>query len=256
MNGAAAPVYGEPDERQDRIMQVIVTERFQGPPGIGHGGYVAGHLATGSRATQVTLRRPTPLGVSLEILDGPEGRRELRHGEELIAEAEGAPSPLSIDVPEPPGLHQIEAAEPSSPSHFNGSGVHPACFGCSPTRSPGDGLRLAAAPLRADGREQVAATWTPTMEFAGDTERVDPRYVVAALDCPGAFAFIADGQRAGLLGRITFELRSDVPIGEPHIVTGWQIDSDGRKFFAGTAVFSVTGELRAVASSTWFPFSR
>ena len=28
-----------------------------------------------------------------------------------------------------------------------------------------------------------------------------PRYVLGALDCPGAFAFIAEGKRAGLLGR-------------------------------------------------------
>jgi hypothetical protein len=78
--------------------------------------------------------------------------------------------------------------------------------------------------------------------------------VVAALDCPGAFAFIAGGVRAGLLGRIVVERYADVAVGEEHLVTGWQVGTEGRKMFAGTALFGPDGSLRAAAKATWFGF--
>ena len=78
------------------------------------------------------------------------------------------------------------------------------------------------------------------------------RFVLGALDCPGAFAFIAGGVRAGLLGRIAFTQYKDAPGDRDAIVIGWQIGSEGRKLFAGTALFDEHGELCAAAKATWF----
>jgi hypothetical protein len=222
-------------------VEIEIDRSHAGPPGMGHGGYVAGLLAEHvDGAAQVTLRRPTPLDTPLH-LDG----LRLLHGDDLIAEAE--PAVLVLDVPPPPPVDEARAAEPGSPSHFNGHGVHPTCFGCGLRRE--GGLRIAAAPVG----DQVAGLWTPGEECAAGSA-VAPRWVVAALDCPGAFAFIAGGVRAGLLGRIVVERYADVAVGEEHLVTGWQVGTEGRKMFAGTALFGPDGGLRAAARATWFNF--
>ena len=231
-------------------MDITIDGRFAGPPGIGHGGYVAGHFAPADGAMQVTLRRPAPLDVPLQLVTTPEGHRELLHGDDICADA--VQDSLVLDVPSPPSMDAAGAAASGSPSYYNGSGVHPTCFGCSILREPDDGLRIAAGPLTVNGRRVVAAAWTPEATFAGSDDLVDARHVVAALDCPGAFAFMVDGERPGLLGRITYEIRGPVSVGQPHVVTGWQIDRDGRKLFAGTAIHSADGMCRAAARATWF----
>jgi len=234
-------------------MQIEVAGGFAGPPTMGHGGYVAGLFATRTKgAVQVTLRRPTPLDTPLELetLDEEEQRFALKHGDDVIAESE--PSTLDIDVPAPPSLDAARAAEPGSPSRYDGRGVHPTCFGCGLRRPDGDGLRIAVGPVDVRDVRQVAAVWTPDRAYAGPDRVVDPQWVLAALDCPGAFAFIVNGTRAGLLGRIVFEHYADVHAGDEHIVTGWEIGQDGRKLLAGTALFTAAGELVAAAKATWF----
>lgn len=235
-------------------MDLTVEARYAGPPAMGHGGYVAGLFAAGAGggAVQVTLRRPTPLDTTLVLDRLADGHGELRHGDELIAEAE--PATLELDVPVPPTATQAAAVEEASPSHRNGHGVHPTCFGCGLRRDGDDGLRIAAGPIDVDGVEQVAAPWLPGLTYAGDDGLVTPQFVVAALDCPGAFAFIVEAKPAGLLGRIVFEQHHPVPADETHVVTGWQIGVDGRKLLAGTALFATDGTLLAAARATWFAF--
>lgn len=238
-------------------MRVEVAHRFHGPPSMGHGGYVAGLLAeqlSGS-AAQVTLRRPTPLDRALELVlaDGqPGGSVRLLDGEQLVAEAVAAS--LELAVPRPPSLAQAAAAELGSPSFYRERGVHPTCFGCSRAREPGDGLRVFAGPCEVDGQRIVAARWTPGPSFADDAGDVRALYALAALDCAGAFAFIVDGERAGLLGRIVLAQHAKARADQHLIVTGWQIGRDGKKLLAGTALFTADGELCASAKATWFPF--
>jgi len=227
---------------------------------MGHGGYVAGLLvdhvggATG-RPVEITLRRPVPLDSDLELVDTGAGSAELRRGDELIAEAKPADDGSivrELDVPPAPTVDDARSAEGGSPSLYdNGRGVHPICFGCGNCRDDGEGLQVFAGPVEVDGRRQVAGVWRP-----GSAERTTDGWILAALDCPGAFAFIAEGTRAGLLGRIVFE-RFDATAIDPsaeHVVTGWQIGVDGRKMFAGTALFGGDGRLLAAAKATWFGF--
>jgi hypothetical protein len=233
-------------------MEIEIPRRFAGPPSMGHGGYVAGLFA--SRTTgpvQVTLRRPTPLDTPLDLVATGGARLELRHGDVVVAESEPVAPMTDLVVPAPPSLEAARAAEPDSPARYNGRGVHPTCFGCGQERD-GDALRIAAGPVEVAGVPQVAGTWLPGAAFAGDDGTVDAQWVLAALDCPGAFAFIASGTRAGLLGRIVFEQHAPVPAAEEHVVTGWRIADEGRKLFAGTALFSSGGSLLAAARATWF----
>lgn len=234
-------------------MQIEVASAYAGPPLMGHGGYVAGLFASRTKGSvQVTLRRPTPVDTPLELeaLDADAPRLVLRHGDVVVAESE--PATLEIDVPAPPTPDAARAAEANSPSRYNGTGVHPTCFGCGVNPPGGGGLRIAAGPVEVDGVAQVAAVWTPGEEYAGPDGNVDPQWVLAALDCPGAFAFIAYGIGAGLLGRIVFEQYGDVRATDEHVVTGWQIGQDGRKLLAGTALFTGGGDLLAAAKATWF----
>ena len=232
-------------------MHLEIPNRFAGPPEMGHGGYVAGLLAGSTEgAVQVTLRRPIPLDVDLELVTLEDGQLELRRDGEVLVESR--PAVLELDVPPAPSLEAARRAEPSSPSFDGPTGVHPICFGCGRLREPGDALRVFAGPVEVDGHRQVAGTWRPD-PFAEQDGTVARQWVLAALDCPGAFAFLVDGVRAGLLGRITFEQHRAVRAAGDLVVSGWRIGEEGRKLFAGTALFDPDGTLLASARATWFP---
>ena len=230
------------------VVEVVIENRFQGPPMMGHGGYVAGLLAAQSAGdVQVTLRRPIPLDVPLQLDPAGDGRFQLRNGEEVLVESE--PSQLDLEVPPPPSFDAAQEAESRSPSFYNGTGVHPTCFGCGAARE--DGLRVFVGPLT--GGEQVAGTWDAA-PFASPDGTVGRQWVLAALDCPGAFAFISAEIRAGLLGRIVFAQHEEVRASNDLVVSGWQVGSDGRKLFAGTALSDGDGRVLAAAKATWFPW--
>ena len=74
----------------------------------------------------------------------------------------------------------------------------------------------------------------------------------AALDCPGSIAWVElKGQGGGLLGTMTAEILRRPAANEPVIITAWPLEQDGRKQFAGVAMFSVDGELMARAHQVW-----
>lgn len=234
-----------------RTEDVVVASTFHGPPTMGHGGYVAGLFAARTDgAVQVTLRRPTPLDAPLRMVHLTEGRLSLRDLDgEVIAESE--PTAFELDVPAAPGLDDARAAEAGSPSHLEGRGIHGQCFGCG-NRPVGEGIRVFAGPVAVDGRAVVAGTWLPAPSMRRDDGTVGTEWVLAALDCPGAFAFIVGETRAGLLGRIQYEQLAPVPADEELVVVGWQIGEDGRKKFAGTAAVAADGQVLARARATWF----
>lgn len=229
-------------------MEVVIDNRFAGPPAMGHGGYVAGLLAEQSDGdVQVTLRRPIPIDIPLTLEGVGDGRFELRNGEEVLVESE--PSKLELDVLPPPSVDAARDAEQRSPSHFNGIGVHPTCFGCGVARH--DGLRVFVGPIGV--ADKVAGTWDAT-PFASPDGTVGRKWVLAALDCPGAFAFISAEMRAGLLGRIVFAQFAEVRASQDLVVSGWQVGTSGKKLFAGTALSDADGTVLAAAKATWFPW--
>lgn len=229
---------------------VVIPENCEGPPQIAHGGFVSGLLLDGfTGAVQITLRQPTPVGVSLDLRQDGE-RMLLRHGDTVLAESQAAV--LEIDVPPMPSVEQARAAEADSPSRWHERGVHPTCFGCGLARNDDDGLGIAVGACDADGVEQVAAVWTPSTRHAGPDGVVDRRWIVAALDCPGAMAFIARDVHAFLLGRIVYEQFGAVEAGVDHVVSGWQIGVEGKKRFAGTALGTADGKVLAAARAVWF----
>jgi hypothetical protein len=54
-----------------------------------------------------------------------------------------------------------------------------------------------------------------------------------------------------LLGEMQAHVDRRVRVGDPCIVIGWKLGAEGRKHYAGTAVFDQEGELLARARATW-----
>jgi hypothetical protein len=223
--------------------QLRIDRRFHGPPDSGNGGYVAGLVAgaLGGSGCTVTLYRPPPLNRLLDLRTASDGA-ELLDGDQRIASAVAAD--LELDVPAPPYLDDARAAETRYVGHQRHH--YPSCFVCGPQREPGDGLAI----FPGDVGEQVAAEWTPGADLASADGIVLREFLWAALDCPG---YWSAEQAAGvaLLGRMTARLDRQVPAGEPLIVTGWAIASEGRKHQVGTALHDAGGALVACARSTW-----
>ena len=65
---------------------LTIPSRFNGPAGVGNGGYVCGRIAAyvDGPAT-VTLRRPPPLDTPLEVERDDAGSVRVRHGRTLTA---------------------------------------------------------------------------------------------------------------------------------------------------------------------------
>jgi hypothetical protein len=82
-------------------------------------------------------------------------------------------------------------------------------------------------------------------------KEVASEIVWAAIDCPGAYAVGAEGRGEVVLGRMTARVLRVPNACESCVVTAWPIEEDGRKLFAGTALFAADGELLAIARQIW-----
>ena len=223
---------------------ITIDRRFNGPPDSGNGGYVSGAfaVATGSDL-RVRLIAPPPLDTPLAVEHGDGGEWELRSAAGAVAR--GTPSKLRLDVPSPPRYVQAVWAS----QHYAGFREHifPDCFVCGPHRRRGDGLRIFPGMLDTG---IVAAPWLPSDSLEGSDGRVAVEFHWAALDCPGYFA-VSAGRRVMVLGEMQAHVDRCVHTGESCTVIGWRVGSEGRKHYAGTAIFDEDGELCARAAATW-----
>lgn len=242
---------------------IVIAARFRGPPTSGNGGYVSGafgellthgnHASSDGRAAQVTLRSPIPLDTPMEV------RREhealsIHHGDTLIAQAKIVE--LHLDAPAPPSFEEAHAVRETSPAYARNAsrhfpdkiGFHPLCFCCG-VEHDDDGLHVTAAPLRDNAI--VAAAWQTHPRWADASGSVPPRFLWTALDCPGQFAFYAGGIRTGMLGQLAARIEHPIKAGERCVVTGWRIGVEGKRHYAGTAIFDQTGRLCAYAKAIW-----
>lgn len=225
---------------------VHIERRFRGPPESANGGYVAGLVAAALGGTDctVTLKLPPPIGRDLTLATD-DANATLFDDEEVVVTA--SREPLKMDVPPPPTLAEAQDAEP----RFTGHSQHifPGCFVCGPDREQGDGMRIFPGSLH-DSANRVAATWTPDESVGDGNGLVRPEFLWAALDCPGYFA-VESAAGLALLGRMSAVLKQQARIGEPLIVTGWPISTQGRKHIVGSALHDADGNLVAAAMATW-----
>ena len=218
---------------------ITIPGRFNGPPASANGGYASGLVAAllGGRA-EVTLRVPPPLDRALAVVRYGEGV-ELWDGDAVVAEAVSLDG-FELELPSPVSVEEAAIASRG----YAGFRAHAyeTCFVCGPARD--DGLGIFPGPV--SGRSVVAAPWTPSGEGP-----VADELVWAALDCPSGWAVDEFSREGVLLGRLAARLVAPVVGGETHVVLGWPVGEDGRKRFAGSAVFGADGSVRAFARSTW-----
>ena len=232
--------------------QITIHQRFNGSPKSGHGGYVCGIVAgfIGSCA-EVTLRSPTPLDLPLTVEKSENGEVRLSNAEVTIAE--GHQAELHLDIPEPPTFEESASAAKA----FPGFETHPfpACFGCGHERIEDNGLGIFSGPVH--GSDVMAAPWFPDASLAGETGRVRPEFLWAALECPAGWTvhiqkidLFPEGTNL-LLGRFVAEIKEGLEPGQNCVTIGWPIGNDRRKLFGGSAIFSKSGELLAAGKGTW-----
>jgi hypothetical protein len=230
--------------------RVVIPARYNGPPNSGNGGYSCGVLGTLiGDAAEVTLRAPPPLdrelAVEVETADG-EQRWKMMDGDTLIAA--GRASEPDVACPAPATSAIARAAE-AAYIGFQGH-PYPTCFVCGPDRGAGDGLRIFTGKV--DGRDIVASEWMPASTVAGASGTVEQAIVWSALDCPTYFGGRLNGYGGlAVLGRLTARLVAPVKVGVPHVVIGWPVGRDGRKWEGGSAIFTAEGELCAFARGLW-----
>ena len=230
--------------------EIIIAERFCGPPESGNGGYVSGMMAEGmTGAVEITLRKPVPLNTPLQ-LTSHDGGIALMQGDALLAEGRSIAALERPDTPAPK-RGDVERAM-THPIVGGDEGVsfgH--CFVCGADRSEGDALRIICGRL-SDGRS--AAIWTPDTSLDDGEGHVKPVYMWSALDCPGYAVIHAPGKLA-LLGRFSVELYKQANIGEPLMVCGESKSQDGRKFFTETTLYDMNGEVLGFAKAIWISVS-
>jgi hypothetical protein len=81
-------------------------------------------------------------------------------------------------------------------------------------------------------------------------EEPSSELVWAALDCPGAYGSGAVGRGDVVLGRLAAHIERLPEPGEHCVVVGWPLGEDGRKVYAGTALFAGEEPL-AWGRATW-----
>jgi hypothetical protein len=225
---------------------VRIENRFRGPPDSGNGGYVCGLLADHvDGCAEVRLQAPPPLDHDLAIARDDDDGIALMDGPRTIATAK--PGRLELDVPLPPS----KAAAIEGSKNYTGFDHHwfPGCFVCGPERQAGDGLRIFAGNTGGSG--QVLSPWVPHHSLDAGNGFVAPRFVWAALDCPGAFAAMGRSGDPLVLGTLTVERDQPIPVGEHCLVAGWLIAREGRKHYCGTAIYSESGTVFARAKAIW-----
>ena len=244
------------------MTELLVAQRFCGPPSSGNGGWTAGALAglldhdrPDDRAAawptvQVTLRKPPPLDTAMPVSEGV----AVDAAGEVVAAAEVVDRVLL-----PVDAVSAEAASAATAS-YSGHVSHPfpTCFACGTARE--DGLRIFPGRVGDDddGRARVAAPWTPDPSVAEDfhvyatgERRASLAATWAALDCVGGWAGDLE-ERLMVLGRMTARIDTLPVVGEPHVVIGAARGRDGRKTFTASTLLDSDGRVVAVAEHVWF----
>jgi hypothetical protein len=217
-------------------MEITFPRHYRGPLASANGGYACGRLAAlvDAHEVEVTLRLPPPLDRPLGVEHDGDGVR-LLDGDALVAEAR--PSPVEVQAPAPVS---VEVAAESRERHVRGwSPDFNECFVCG-VRD--DGLEIRVGPVA--GREPLHASPVALPQSRSEI-------VWAAIDCPGAFAVGAEGRGDIVLGRMTARVDRVPEAGESCVVASWPLGEDGRKLYAGTALFAEDGEVLALARQTW-----
>jgi len=226
---------------------LVIPSKYCGPSQTGNGGYTSGLLAARlSGAVTVRLVKGVPLDVQMRVESNGDELRVL-YEDTLIAIARR--SSLDIQPPPAPSFAEAEAASRTFFGHERH--VFARCFVCGTDRQPGDGLRI--HPGAIPSRSLVAGPWVPNGSLADATGHVRPEFLWASLECTGGVALFP---QLVVMGELTGRIDGTLKPGEKCVSAGWPMGKDGRKHYAGTALYGEDGRAVAVGHATWIEISR
>jgi len=209
--------------------EIVISPRFEGPPGITLGGYISGLMAPhlDSETVEVTMRKATPMGRPLMLNTLTPDRVFLYDRDTLLNEARPA---ATLEI-EPPDSISLEDAKRASLRHT--VTPYPNCYGCGSGRAANDGLHLRAGPV--ERRGVVAVDWEPNAAVVGTEagEEVPESIVLTALECPigkaMAIGTLLKPEELVVLGRMTTQIHGLPRVGESCYFVGWPIERIGRR---------------------------
>jgi hypothetical protein len=229
---------------------LTIPARFNGPPGSANGGYTCGRVAqlVGAEEVEVSLRTPPPLDTPFEVVRDGE-RVELRDGDKLVAE--GGPTELLLEVPDPVDRDKVAAAEERGRERWAAEHPFPTCVVCGPEREPGDGMRIFPADISGQGM-LFGACWTPREQDGDGDGCARPELVWAALDCPTSAPVANFGEGPPMvLASLAARLACPLRVGEPHTILSWALEVEGRKHHSAAALYDSEGILTCVSCALW-----
>ena len=71
------------------------------------------------------------------------------------------------------------------------------------------------------------------------------------MDCPSYTPDLWSAPRPSLLATMSAELLEPIPAGEPLVVVGWALESEGRKHHSASALLTPDGRMLARARALW-----
>lgn len=235
------------------MSEIVVPRQFRGPPFTANGGYICGVLsnAVGGRGVAM-LRAGVPLDVAVSLQPGEDGAVLLTNAEGAVLGSARRADDSQIPNPPPAPPTVDEARAFAAASQFAQRSLHRGCFSCCIEREAGEGLGVHVGQIDGAPAGQCAGTWTPHANFA-DADGIIPDEITwGALDCPGSMAWwIKTGAPVGLLGTMAGEVLKKPRAGETYVVVAWAREVEGRKHFAGVALFDDAGGLMARAGQIW-----
>jgi hypothetical protein len=220
-----------------------IGRRFQGIPGIAHGGYAAGLLAEhlGDGPVEVTLRRPPPLDTTLDLrADGETFILRDQAGRDVL-QAE----PVTTSIEPPPTVDPLLAMEVQPLDRFRRH-PYPVCFVC------GVGPQSTELRVGAVGDGVVAGAWQLDPRFGDSPVRA---LLWAAFDCVQAWAFAVRWDEPGWWPAVTARLTVDVRrLPEPdrrYAIVGWLRARTGRRIEVCSYLLQPDGQVTAAARGRW-----
>ena len=235
------------------MTEILVPRQFRGPPFTANGGYICGVLsnAVGGRGVAM-LRSGVPLDTTVTLQPGEDGAVVLVNAEGAVLGSARPADDSQIPNP-PPATPNIEEARAfAAAGQFAQKSLHRGCFSCCIEREAGEGLGVHVGQIDGAPAGHCAGIWTPHANFADADGTIPDEITWGALDCSGSMAWwIKAGSPVGLLGTMAGEVLKKPKAGETYVVVAWAREVEGRKHFAGVALFDGAGEVMARSGQIW-----
>lgn len=240
-----------PDDRSvraDAADPIRIGGWFQGPTGVGQGGWTAHRFASRIAGPVTTaIRAPIPLETDLAVVGG-DGRWELVGPDGIVHMVAEVWEPAYADTA------AIEIGEAAEARRRFGELVtdHPVpfCFSCGIQH---DSMNVHAGPL---GDDRFATDWT-VPDWAVDADGgVDSGALWAAIDCCAAW-WVGFSRERRVAYTVQYAVEERLPLepGATYALVGWAGDADaewdGRKRHAASSAFDADGRCVARSVSFW-----